>query len=240
MFNWCPLVVRQSETQSNNAPWLWTPPSFAPITLLLDGEMGAALLPLVYRWITACDLWWEGVLKREWNSKWWQTNTHITGASSSVSGRMPLIPCQCSAPSLSDTVFTNTRGGEWITSIITAPPFQGPLPQRPKWQAGKHGLALPKQPYQSVTHCYTSFQFLHNTRILQSGASMYGTHYVCICVLMCGCVSAPLLDSECMRPVHAYSCFWIQECTHVHLQNTKTKWPRTVVKEVPWLLSPHG
>lgn len=131
-------------------------------------------------------------------------------------------------------------GGEWITSIITAPPFQGPLPQRPKWQAGKHGLALPKQPYQSVTHCYTSFQFLHNTRILQSGASMYGTHYVCICVLMCGCVSAPLLDSECMRPVHAYSCFWIQECTRVHLQNTKTKWPRTVVKEVPWLLSPHG
>lgn len=111
MFNWFPLVVQQSENQSShkNAPWLWTDSSFAPTTLPLDGEVEAALWPLVCTWIIACD--W-GVSKPFTLEFEVMTNkyTHYR-ASSDVSRGMPLIPCQCTPPSLSNTYTYKTQRG---------------------------------------------------------------------------------------------------------------------------------
>lgn len=205
-----PRLFSRKNTWYNPKNWLWIDSSFAPTALLLHPDMEAALWPLVCTWITACDLWWREVFKSNkggsfpQNVRWWQTNIHTTVQApacpeecSSFHPRAPLLHCVLS--------LTHTHTGECIISVSTTP-FQGPLPQRPEWQGGKHGLVLPKQLLsicQSLLH-ELRFPALRNTGIFKYEASVYITQYVCLrvnvwlyeCVLMCHRMSATVHACE--------------------------------------------
>ena len=160
-------------------------------------------------------------------------HTHCI-ASSNLSGGMPLIPPECSPPSLSQKKKKkHSEGGVNHLNNCSSHNSKDhnahlPAPRGLNDKGANMDLFSQSSRYQSVTHGYTRLRFpvLRNT----------GGYHI-------GCIMCASAVAECMLPGSTFSSMH----TCIRLQKTNTECPKTVVKKkkkkkrrVPWLLSPQG